>query len=144
MVDPKALLTDGASFPAETTTPQLAPILHLHRHQDGYVSFAAGSDDEFHPRVAIRADELNTFFPSFVDDLLKDSYVSMNAGYRLRRQGANGKAHGKPKHDTANLRYLCSCYTDIDYYKSGVDFGTVLGQVVRLRMPGEFRRLLSS
>ncbi len=64
---------------------------------------------------------------------VKDSYVSINAGYRLSRFGRNGSAYGYPKHDSLNLRYLCACYVDIDYYKLCTDFGTTLGAVVNLQ-----------
>ena len=45
-----------------------APILNLHRHQDGYIAFATERDGEdFRPLVAIRASELETYFPQFRD-----------------------------------------------------------------------------
>jgi hypothetical protein len=43
-----------------------APILRLHRHQDGYIAFAAVRDGEdFRPLVSIRASELETWFHFF-------------------------------------------------------------------------------
>jgi len=112
----------------------------LHRHEDGYVTFSAGAGDDFHHRVAIKAGELETYFPQFMDELLKDSYVSINAGYRLRRHGRIGgqrtRAFGHPKHSTDTLKYLCACYADIDYYRFNADFGSVLGQVVKYQDDG--------
>src|ERR1700722_19997440 len=88
----------------------LAPILALHRHNDGYIAFAVARDDgdDFRPLVAIRRDELARCFPEFRHQFLKDSYVSINAGWRLRRQGRDGAAHGYPSHRTDRLRYLCA------------------------------------
>src|SRR6266566_8743486 len=98
---------------SRTGALSLAPILRLHRHSAGYVTFSAGADDDFHYRVAIRGDELNSCFPALLDELLKDFYVSINAGYRLSRYGPHGSAYGHPKHDSAHLRYLCACYADL-------------------------------
>jgi hypothetical protein len=126
--------------PREPTDPQLAPIMALHRHSDGYVSFAvarnAGEDKDFRPLVAIRADALAQFFPAFRDQLMKDSYVSINAAWRLRRHGKDGPAHGYPLHTTERLRYLCAAYADLDYYKIGVTFGRALGRVVEMQDAG--------
>lgn len=119
--------------------PQLAPILRLHRHTDGYVTFSVRSGDDFRHHVAIRAGELETYFPEFIQDFEKDAYVSINAGWRLSKCGPKGRAYGHPKHDSRNLRYLCACYVDIDYYRLGVtstSFGTVLGWVVTYQDTG--------
>jgi hypothetical protein len=87
--------------------PLLTPILALHRHDDGYISFAAARDagDDFRPLIAIRRDELARYFPEFRDQFLKDAYVSINAGWHLRRHGLAGSAHGYPLHRTDRLRY---------------------------------------
>src|SRR4029434_2234856 len=67
----------------EILSPELAPILALHRHQDGYIAFAVARDDgedkDFRQLVSIRADELARYFPQFREQFLKDSYVSINA-----------------------------------------------------------------
>lgn len=116
--------------PNIATDPQCLPILHLHRHHDGYISLAAGSGDDFRPVVAIRASEFETYFPAFREQLLKDSYVSINASWRLRKWGPDGAAHGYPKHDSENMRYLCACYADLDFYRVGLDVPEVLGALV--------------
>jgi hypothetical protein len=124
----------------ECSMPQLALIKTLHRHKDGYVTFSVGSGDDFHNRVAIRAGQLETYFPEFVSELLKDSYVSINADFRLAklhwRDGKRTTAYGYPKHSTDSLKYLCACYVDIDYYRLNTDFGTVLGHVVNYQDNG--------
>ncbi|WP_433985243.1 hypothetical protein RBB78_24880 (plasmid) [Tunturiibacter empetritectus] len=63
-------------------------------------------------------------FPEFREQLLKDSFVSINAAHRMARR-SSGRL-GKPDHNTSNLRYLCACYCDIDCYKIGISRETVL------------------
>jgi hypothetical protein len=119
--------------------PQIGPIRELHRHHDGYVTFSSKSDDDLYPRVAILAGELETIFPQFVERFCKDSYVSINAGYRLAettKRGAPLKQYGRPKHSTDSLKYLCACYVDLDFYKAGLTFGTVFGRVIDLQDRG--------
>lgn len=115
-----------------------APILHLHRHQDGYIAFATERDgDDWRPLVSIRAGELETWFPLFRDRFLKDSYCSINADWRLRSYGPDGDAYGYPLHRTDRLRYINAAYVDIDYHKLGLDTGTVIGRVINLQESGQ-------
>lgn len=115
-----------------------APILHLHRHQDGYIAFATERDGEdFRPLVSIRASELETWFPFFRDQLLKDAYVGINADWRLRSYGEHGNSYGYPLHRTDRLRYINAAYVDIDCYKLGLDIGTVIGRVINLQDSGQ-------
>src|SRR5690348_15476421 len=84
-----------------------APILHLHRHQDGYISFARERDgDDWRPLVSIRASELERWLPLFRDQLQKDAYVGINADWRIRSYGEHGKAYGYPLHRSDRLRYI--------------------------------------
>jgi len=121
--------------------PGIAPILALHRHNDGYIAFAVARDDgeekDFRPLVSIRRDQLAQYFPQFRDQLLKDSYVSINAGCQLRRHGPHGEAYGYPLNRTDRLRYLCASYCDIDFYRLGRTFGQALGRVVEMQDAGE-------
>jgi hypothetical protein len=106
-----------------------APILNLHRHQDGYIAFATERDGEdFRPLVAIRASELETYFPQFRDQLLKDAYVGINADWRLRSFGEDGHSYGYPLHRSDKLRYINASYVDIDFYRLNLDLGTVIGR----------------
>jgi hypothetical protein len=126
------------SIPRQFAEITPAPILHLHRHRDGYIAFATERDgDDFRPLVSIRAGELETWFPAFRDQLMKDSYVAINADWRLRRYGADGNSYGYPLHRTDQLRYLNAAYVDIDYHKLGLDFGTVIGRVINLQQSGQ-------
>ena len=102
---PEERSTDNTS----SEQPAIAPILALHRHHDGYIAFAVARDagEDFRPLISIRRDELARYFPEFREQLLKD-YVSINAGWRLRRHGSDGAAYGYPLHRTDRLRYLCA------------------------------------
>ena len=130
---------DGLSADnAWSEKPAIAPIFALHRHDDGYIAFAVAREagEDFRPLVSIRRDELARYFPEFREQLLKDSYVSINAGWRLRRYGKDGAAYGYPLHRTERLRYLCAAYADLDYYRLGVDFGQALGRIVTMQETG--------
>ncbi|HEV3202109.1 MAG TPA: hypothetical protein VGZ73_29625, partial [Bryobacteraceae bacterium] len=110
------------------------PILRLHRHDDGYIAFATERDgDDFRPLVSIRASELETWFPLFRDQLLKDAYVGINADWRLKSYGVHGDSFGYPLHRSDQLRYINACYVDIDFHKLGLDLGTVIGRVINLQ-----------
>ena len=112
----------------------LSPIKVLHRH-NGYISFAAKSDDIFCPRFAIRADALDSIFPEFRKPLFKESFLSINAAYCLER-GNRTALIGRPRHRTDTLRYLCACYCDIDYYNRGLEFNQVFSTVMDLCRDG--------
>ena len=118
--------------------PAIAPILALHRHDDGYIAFAVARNagEDFRPLVSIRRDELARYFPEFREQLLKDAYVSINADWRLQRYGKDGAAYGRPLHRTDRLRYLCAAYADLDYYRLGVNWGQALGKVVEMQEAG--------
>jgi hypothetical protein len=115
-----------------------APILYLHRHQDGYIAFATERDgDDWRQLVSIRAGELETWFPQFRDQLLRDSYCSINADWRLWRRGEHGDSFGYPLHRSDQLRYINACYVDLDYHKLGLKVGDVIGRVVNLQEAGQ-------
>lgn len=129
------------TFSADYTSseqPTIAPILALHRHDDGYIAFAVARDagEDFRPLISVRRDELARYFPEFRQQLLEDAYVSINADWRLQRYGKHGPAYGYPLHRTDRLRYLCAAYADLDYYRLGVNFGQALGKVVELQEAG--------
>ena len=95
--------------------PELLPIKALHRH-DGYVSFASKDGDAFQLRIAIRADLLDSYFPQFLEDLAKNSLVSLNGSHRIASRKRDSV--GYPHHRTESLRYLCACYCDVDFYST--------------------------
>ena len=117
---------------------QVASMLLLHRHPDGVISFAVESDGRWRPVHAVRARDLESIFPEFREQLLKDSFVSINAAHRMARRSTSRL--GMPDHNTANLRYLCACYCDIDCYKIGINCDTAIqfvsDRVKRGDLPG--------
>lgn len=115
--------------------PQLAPIKALHRH-DGYISFATRcGEDDWKQVIAIKATALDEWFPQFTEQLVRDSFVSINASYCLA-SGSTKKDEGFPKHRNDTLRYLCACYCDLDYYTRGLKSHEVTGEVARLKNEG--------
>src|ERR1035437_4434853 len=112
----------------------LPPIKALHRH-DGYISFAVKTDDIFCPKFAIRADALDSLFPQFREQLLKDSFLSINAAYCLARRNTT-LLKGRPNHRSDTLRYLCACYCDIDYYNLNLEFNQVFSLVMDMCRDG--------
>jgi hypothetical protein len=117
--------------------PDLFPITVLHRH-DGYVSFASKDGDTFQLRFAIRADALESYFPQFLDQLAKNSLVSVNGSYRAA--GRRRAPVGYPRHRNESLRFLCGCYCDVDFYKHGLTFAQVNREIHSLCESGALPR----
>jgi hypothetical protein len=110
-----------------------APLLRLHRHADGYLSFAVAQEEDWRPIFAIRADRLERMFPEIRDYLLRDSFVSINAAHRASPRSKSSvlmsSALGgipRPQHRSETLRYLCACYCDLDFYKKGLAYPQAL------------------
>jgi hypothetical protein len=114
---------------------QLASILSLHRHLDGVVSFARESDEIWLPAFAVRAADLENMFPEIVCELVRDSFMSINAAHRMAR-GSRG-LRGRPDHKQKTLRYLCACYCDIDFYRKGLTCDEALAYVRELTEAGK-------
>jgi hypothetical protein len=131
---------------AETSTPktlqspagpQLHPIKALHRH-DGYIKFMvkdADDPDRMEQQFSIRADALDAWFPEFTAALVRNSFCSINGGYRLADRSS--APWGRPLHNTDSLRFLCACYCDIDYYSQGLKRLQVLAELERMWESGE-------
>jgi hypothetical protein len=117
--------------------PQIKPIKVLHRH-DGYISFMVWSGDEIARRFAIRANALDEMFPEFTAQLIRDSFVSINAGYTL--QDRSGHAAGPALHRTEFMRYLSACYADLDYYDHDLSRPRVIYELERMWAAGELPR----
>jgi len=124
-----------ANPPVRQVRPQLGPIKALHRH-DGYISFAVtGDESDWRQVVSIRASALDEWFPEFTQQLLRDSLVSINASYCLANRRMS-EPHGRPLHRNETLRYLCACYSDLDYYKVGLRPSQVIGELARMSESG--------
>src|SRR5450756_2135641 len=81
VVDNRSLIRTA---PSGRRGPQFLPIKALHRH-DGYITFMVKDDDgaRMARRYAIRADALDTWFPQFTADLVRNSFCSINGSYTL-------------------------------------------------------------
>jgi hypothetical protein len=135
------LIVPGTSTPIYVPGggPEIGPIKVLHRHDDGYISFMVRDGDDIGKRFAIRASELTEIFPEFTAHLIRDSFVSINAGYTLANH--SGAAFGCPKHRTEFLRYLCACYVDLDYYNLGLERPSVIYELERMWANGDLPRV---
>ena len=118
--------------------PQRRPIKVLHRH-DGYISFMVRSSGETVERFAIHASVLDQIFPEFTVQLMRDSFVSINAGYTLADRSR--RSWGPSIHRTDFLRYLCACYCDLDYYNHGLQRPQVVFEIERMWANGELPNL---
>ncbi len=119
----------------EPTGPDVLPIQALHRHSDGVISFhCKTASGEFRNLFAVRAEHLASMFPEMRAQLEADSYYSVNAFWHREHRKRYLDATESRQRD--RLRYLCACYTDIDSYRAGVDFGTALGMVVSYQDQG--------
>jgi hypothetical protein len=94
--------------------------------------------DDIGDRFAIRASALDEIFPEFTAQLMRDSFVSINAGYTLADH--SNASFGRPKHRTEFLRYLCACYCDLDYYKLDLGRPQVIFELERMWAHGELPR----
>jgi hypothetical protein len=101
----------------------------LHRH-DGYISFMVMSEGEIAERFAIRASALDEIFPEFTGQLIRDSFVSINASYTLADH--SGRPFGPSAHRTQFMRYLCACYCDLDYYNHSLTRAQVVYELERM------------
>ena len=115
-------LLDPRLTPSAQAAHRLTLIKALHRHEDGYISFAfKDADGGQRPAFGIKASALENMLPGYAERLTKDSLLSINAGYTLARRDTES-AFGYPNHTNATLKYLCACYCDIDHYKLELTF----------------------
>src|ERR1035441_1529046 len=105
----------------QTLAPDLGPLLLLHRHDDGFVTFHKFAPD-FKDVDAVRGSELSKFFPFLIPELDEGGLVSINAFYRPADRDGRTALLGKPLRRQEALRYLCACYVDLDIYKVQIDF----------------------
>jgi DNA-binding transcriptional ArsR family regulator len=111
----------------EPTAPYLHPILEIHRGPDGFVCFGRKLDDDWQNLPAIPVDRLCSMFPAFVQQLLRDSFFTLNTFWKGRREYA---------------RYLNCCWVDIDLHAPGefCTLGQRYGQVMDMAQAGTIPR----
>lgn len=85
---------------------------------------------EVKPHSAIPVEELRTWFVSFAEDLMRDSYMTMNGFYpTLRRASKKYRPYFLPQR--AKLVGWLNCnFVDLDCYKLGIDPGDAVGQIL--------------
>ncbi len=121
----------------ELQYPRTRGIESLHRH-DGYISFAVkSSDGRFSHLASIQRSQLDSVFPFFRERLEKDSFISINASYRETFSRNRSPQALWSYHGTPTLRYLCACYADIDYYKTGRTFNQAFFEVLEAQEKGQ-------
>ena len=134
-------------IPETIEAPKLRGLHLLHRHEDGFISFAVQSDDGVFLHLAsIQRSQLESLFPEFRQRLEKDGYVSVNASYCETNSLTRSKAsvqRGRDRdryHSGKTLKYLCACYADIDYYNADLRFSEAYGYVLRAEEEGRIPR----
>lgn len=119
----------------ETETPALDvdSILTIHRDPKGYIGFVRKPDPDnpqldkngrpktFENLFSIRADELRSMFPAFVDWLAQDSYYTVNAYYRPAPWKNKTTGLDDVWRQEKHLSRLTTCYSDIDCGRSESD-----------------------
>jgi hypothetical protein len=111
----------------EIISPNVGPIVRIHRGPDGYVSFGRKlDDDEWQNLPSIKVERLQTMFPAFVQQLMRDSYFSLDTYLTTTRD---------------HKRYLNACWVDIDLHAPGEihtlgqRYGQILDMVQARRLP---------
>jgi hypothetical protein len=123
----------------EPEGPDVAPIVELHRGNDGWIAFqrrnALGQMENV---GSVPARELPTIFREFVADMVDtDGFYTINAmwrpGYGQSKLNPNLRA---AKWGNKEARWLTACYVDFDYYKAGATLGQAVGLYVDLQEQG--------
>jgi len=126
---------------ADPKAPDALPILDLHRGHDGHVTFhAKDQEGTFRDLGAIPARELLTWFPSFVEELERDSYFSVNGYYRGHPYKKSTVNKGLPQAWRAKkgLRWLTAAFVDVDSDRlAGMTAGQAIGAAYDLQERGE-------
>jgi hypothetical protein len=131
------------------TGPTCDPILAIHRGTDSYVTFhkmqdivTEGTKKKLVLRdLCVHIDSLRDIFPQlraeFDANDGTDSYFSLNSFFRPG-SGIWWKSVGLPRADRTkrNVRYLNAAFCDVDGYKIGLDFGTLMGRLISLQDEG--------
>lgn len=120
-------------------SPDFRPIVQLHRGHDGYVSFHRKAGDQWENLFSIKARELDTYFPQLLPTFETDSYFSVNGMFR----GGHGVSPhaaelGLPRAHRNNdsIRWITSCFVDLDCHALGIDVGTAVGTIINAQDAG--------
>lgn len=120
--------------------PDFRPIVQLHRGHDGFVSFHRKNGDEWENLFSIKARELDSYFPQLLPTFENDSYYSINGMFRAghgispyARELGLKRAH----RNRDSLRWITSCFVDIDCHSLGIDVGTAVGAIISAQDDGK-------
>jgi len=95
--------------------PDINMVKTVHRQQDGYVTFHTKKNGNFKNLFAISMNELDSMFPSIIEHLIQDSYMSVNTYYAAGQCSSTvDKRLPYPIRGEKYLRYLNACYVDLD------------------------------
>jgi hypothetical protein len=106
--------------------PHVEPIVRIHRG-DGYVHFARSDDEVWQNLPAVRVSDLQSMFPEFVQQLMRDSYFGINSRWRQ---------------NDSRLTRLNACWVDIDLHgpRQVATVGQVVGRAMDMVQDGELPR----
>jgi hypothetical protein len=111
--------------------PTADPIMMIHRNHNGFITFHTKDDDgTFENLFAVPANELSTYFPGFLPDLDQNSFYSVNGYYKGIGKSKLHPDLPLPWRRGNALRWLTSCFADLDIYKAGLTFGQALGMAI--------------
>lgn len=111
---------------AEAPALDVDSILTVHPDPSGYIGFGRKPDPDnppldkngkpkgFEHLFSIRADELRSMFPAFVDWLTLDSYYTVNAYYRAAPWKNTTTGMDDVWRGEKHLSRLNACYSDVD------------------------------
>lgn len=116
--------------------PDPAPILSMHRGNDGFVAFLRKDASGRIQRVmSVRASELPSVFPEFIAPHVdEESYFSVNSMFLSKSRQAF-RSSVDPSFPNAQwggdmLRWLTASYIDLDCYSMGLSIGQCVGMVI--------------
>lgn len=116
----------------------------VHRRHDGFISFhQKDGAGELRPLCSIPAASLPGLFDQLQADLATDGYFAINGMFRggfgdnqRGYLGHEGRRLPNAHRRNESVRWLTSCYVDLDCHALGMEPGTVIGEVIRLQDAG--------
>lgn len=125
----------------EPESPDMKPIVMLHRNHDGFVSFHRKDENGDHQDLfSVPAKTLDGIFPQLSPLLEKDAYFSVNGfwrdGHGRARNAPEGTSLGRAHRDSKDIRWLTCCFADIDCHSLGIEVGTAIGQIINAQDQG--------
>jgi len=132
----KDLPTSPARVKADR--PHVDPIEWLHRGNDGWIPFASiDGAGKFHHLYSAQANSLPTLFDSLADDLEVNSYFGIHS---MLHPGPKKNPHHptlpRALRKAEKVKYLTCCFSDLDFYKHGIELHEAVATVIYLQSRG--------